>query len=904
MKNVISFLLLTIFSIFSIMGQNPVQAKISGSVTDQNGAVVVGARVFLLNSTTRMEKTTNTDGGGTFTFDKVALGNYQIRVAAEGFAQNIMPVQVTAAGISSLEIALTIGESNVTVTAELGRAENLANVPQAVSVISTDEILERSQSVLAQVGEEEAGLNVQKTSPTIGAVVVRGLTGKNVVNFVDGVRYTNSAQRGGINTFFNLNEPSNLQAIEVLRGPNSAQYGSDSLGGTVNLLSRTPIFGTDKAEFHGEINSFFNSADTSFGSSTFFSYGTNKFGGYVNLAGRRINTLRPANGLDSHAAVTRFLGLPSNIINGERLPDTAFTQYGGAFRLNYAPTDDQQIIFHYQRSQQDGGKRYDQLLGGDGNLIADLRNLMLDFGYLRYVKQNFGFFDSASFTVSYNSQREERVNQGGQGNPFGAITHQYERTTAKGFSFFLDKELPFRNSFLIGGDFYHERLDFPAFTFNPVNNTSVASRPRIPDNARFDSGGVYIQDAWQTIPNRLRITGALRYGAAVYKVRASDSPIVNGSRLFQDDSLRFADFSGRIGTVVRVIDNLRLAFNYSRGFRYPSATDLGTLGLTGDGFEIDYLTAINLGGTIGTTAGTDAVSTGLPVARQRSEFSNNYDASLRWTSKRFDTEFTAFRLDIEDTITKQALILPQGAVGQFLGDQQISSQLANGVVFVPASTVPVLVRSNFTSAKLFGIEYELETRITADFKFQGNFTYIRAEDKATGLPPNIEGGTPPPTAFLSLKYAPVGKTYWIEAYSTLANRQDRLSSLDLSDRRTGATRSRAQIANFFRRGACVQGLTNNPNGICGSGDETILLATGETLAQVQNRVLGVGVNSAPLFTALPGYGLFNLRGGFTVNENSKVFIAFENILDQQHRNPSWGTDGAGRSLTVQYRYKF
>ncbi len=60
--------------------------------------------------------------------------------------------------------------------------------------------------------------------------------------------------------------------------------------------------------------------------------------------------------------------------------------------------------------------------------------------------------------------------------------------------------------------------------------------------------------------------------------------------------------------------------------------------MTGDGYEIDYLRAINLSGTIGTTADANAVLTGLPVAKQRSEFSNNYDASLRWTSKRFDTE--------------------------------------------------------------------------------------------------------------------------------------------------------------------------------------------------------------------------------------------------------------------------
>jgi outer membrane receptor protein involved in Fe transport len=36
--------------------------------------------------------------------------------------------------------------------------------------------------------------------------------------------------RGGINSFFNLLEESNLRSMEVLRGPNSAQYGSDSLG--------------------------------------------------------------------------------------------------------------------------------------------------------------------------------------------------------------------------------------------------------------------------------------------------------------------------------------------------------------------------------------------------------------------------------------------------------------------------------------------------------------------------------------------------------------------------------------------------------------------------------------------------------------------------------------------------
>jgi len=873
---------------------------ISGTVKDPNNAVVAGAQITLRGTITRAVVA---DENGKFAFAGLPAGDYELRVSAGGFAEQSQKITVTDQD-QTLDISLEVGSLTVTVTAEINRQVELENVPQGVNLIDGREILERTNPVLAQAAQEEAGVNLQRTSPTMGGIFIRGLVGGKVNVFVDGVRYTTGAQRGGVSTFFNLNEPSGVQSIEILRGSNSAQYGSDALGGTVSILTKTPVLGDGKKEFHGEFNTNFNSADRGFGNSALFSYGTNRLGGYVNMAARRISPLRVAGGLDSHSAFTRFLGLPSNILGDERLPDTAFTQYGGTFRLHYSPARDSQLVFNYSRNQQDGGKRYDQLLGGDGNLIADLRNLMLDFAYLRYVKQNFFGFDSASFTGSFNSQREERVNQGGQGDPLGAITHQYERTSAYGFSFFLDKSLPRRNSFLIGGDIYGERVNAPAYTFNPRTNVVTLSRPRVPDEARYLLGGVYIQDAWQAIPARLRISGALRYNAAQYKVRAADAPLVGGLRLWNDDSLRVADLSGRIGAVLRIVDEFRVAANYSRGFRAPNITDLGTLGLTGDGFEVDYLAAQNFSGTIGTTADASAVSTGLPVMKQNSEITDNYDLSLRYSNKRFETEATAFLIDFKDAITKQALILPPGAVGRMLGDQTITTQLANGVVFVPLSTNPVLVRVNYTGARIYGFEYEAEARLTREFKLTANYTFIHSQDKLTGAPPNIEGGTPPPTGFFSLKYEPLGKPFWVEFYSTLADKQDRLSSLDLSDRRTGATRSRAQIQNFFRRGACVHGLTNNPDGLCGTTDETILLPTGETLLQVQNRVLGMGVISAPLFTRLPSYAIVNLRGGFRFGERSSVFWAFENIFDRPYRNPSWGIDGAGRSFRVAYRYRF
>ncbi|HEX8651783.1 MAG TPA: TonB-dependent receptor [Pyrinomonadaceae bacterium] len=898
---------------------NSSRGQINGVVKDQSGAVVSGAAVTLINAQHAVYGTTRTDAEGRFSFANVPTGTYVVETTRQDFASRRISAQVTQGGTTEVSPVLEVIPitDEVTITADTGQAQDRERVAQQVNVISEDRIRLRTTAVLAQVADEEVGVNLQRTSPSMGEVFVRGLTGKNVPVYVDGVRYTTSTQRGGVSTFFNLNEPSSLRSVEILRGPNSAQYGSDSLGGVVQLVSRTPIFGSDHPEFHGEVNTFFTSADLSFGGNTLLSYGTRHFGIYANLASRRVNTLRTADGIDTHSAVTRFLGLPSTVLYGPRMPDTAFTQYGGTVHMNYAPDTSNQLILHYQRSQQDGGKRFDQLLGGDGNLIADLRNLMMDFFYGRYIRQGMGFFDTGSFTFSVNSQREERRNQGGQGNPFGDITHQFERTTAVGFNFYMDKQLTRHNTFLVGGDLYFEGVRAPAHTLNVVTGVDTFSRPRVPNQAHYLTYGLYVQDVWDVVPEKFRVSGALRYGVASYVSRAANSPTIKP--LWPNDSLRVADFSGRIGAVLTPLRGFSIAFNYSRGFRAPNITDLGTLGLTGDGFEVDFPTSNALGGLVGTTAGADALSSGVAVEQQRSEISNNFDLGFRLHRGRIETELTGFLIDINDAIVKQALVVPVGAPVQLIDRlatiQPIASQPGFGLVTVPATANPVLVRTNFTNARLWGLEYDLEARINRNWVFNGNFTYIRAEDKATGMPPNIEGGTPPPTAFLSLRYAPTSKRYWVEGYSTLAARQSRLSSLDLSDRRTGAARSRTSIQNFFRRGACVQGLTTpGSTGICGSPGG-ILIATGETLAQVQNRLLPIGavingvlvVNNAtgvPLFTHLPGYGLFNVRGGFQFNETNEFSWDFENITDQRYRNPSWGLDGPGRSLTLRYQYKF
>jgi hemoglobin/transferrin/lactoferrin receptor protein len=890
--------------------------KITGTVKDPDGAILSGANVSLLHTNQAVVRATVAAPEGHFTLDNIAPGDYQLVVEREGFIRHRSAVRVTQGNTTPVDIVLKLTpiEEQVTVTAEAGQVVDKRQTETQVNVISERKILERAPEVVAQVVDEEPGVNLQRTSPSLSAVFVRGLTGRNVAVYVDGVRYTTSAQRGGVGTFFSLIEPSSLATVEILRGPNSSQYGSDVHGGVVNFISQAPRYGGPDDEFHGTASVFYTSPTNGAGGNALLTYGTMTYGLLLNVNGRRISTLRPADGLDYHAAVTRFLGLPSDVF-GTRLPDTGFTQYGGLFRSNFNLDDNTQLLFSYARNQQDNAKRYDQLLGGDGNNIADLRNLMTDTFYARLFRQNLWIFDNGSFTFSYNGQREERINQGGQGNPLAAITNQRERTNVLGFNFYLDKQIGDRNTFLVGADVYRDKINAPAFSFDPTTGTTTASRPRIPHGARYLSYGFFIQDNFTAIPDRLRINAALRYSVASYDSRAINAdPGPDGRPLFPDDSQRFSAFSGRIGAVVNVYGGFDIAGKYTRGFRAPNTTDLGIVGLVGTGFEVDATTAASLGGFIGTTAGGDAVSTGIPVTRLGPEYSDSFDLSFRYTSRRFGAELTGFTTKLKDVYFDQALVLPPGATGTFLGSDQIIFQDPAGLVFVAAApTSPVLVRVNFDDARFNGVEFNSRAHFTDELSATANFTYIRGYSLLNGLPPNVEGGIPPATGFVSLRYQPRPRFY-IEGYSTLAARQNRLSSLDITDRRTGAARSRANIQNFFRRGACVRGLTTpGPTG-CGSAGG-ILISTGETLAEVQSRVLPIGatingvtvVNNntlVPLFPAVPGYGLVGVRGAIKFGEKSELFVDFENIFDKSYRGISWGVDGAGRGVTLRYRYQF
>ncbi|MBI4461666.1 MAG: TonB-dependent receptor, partial [Acidobacteria bacterium] len=254
-------------------------ATLRGRVVDQTGAAIIGAGVALYRPGQVLVAGTSTDERGEFVFGDLPLGSYEVLAQAPGMAPTHRALQVRGREAQPVEIVLHVGRvtTTVTVTPVRGEARNVLELPSEVNLVSGEKLAQRPGNLLAQGLREEVGVQIQQTSAHQAAVIIRGLTGQQVVHLVDGVRYNNSLFRPGPNQYFALLEPSFVDRVEIERGPNSAQYGSDSLGGTVNVLPVRPYFEPGARRFHGEVAPFFRSADLTGGASTRISYGTSRW---------------------------------------------------------------------------------------------------------------------------------------------------------------------------------------------------------------------------------------------------------------------------------------------------------------------------------------------------------------------------------------------------------------------------------------------------------------------------------------------------------------------------------------------------------------------------------------------------------------------------------------------------
>jgi vitamin B12 transporter len=234
-------------------------AGITVRVTDQRGAIVPKAAVTLYTRDNRVHIKTLTDETGKYHFEQLAPGDYLIEAEAAGFARSSTQVlRMERNASATLDISLPLAGINeqVVITPQ-GTAQPIDEVSKAIAVVDQQEIDDRDEATISEALRTVPGLRVQQLGGpgSFTSIKTRGLRNEDTSVLIDGLRFRDAgAPQGDASGFLEDLIVTDLSRVEVLRGSGSSLYGSNAIGGVINLVTDEgggPLHGSLLAEGGG-----------------------------------------------------------------------------------------------------------------------------------------------------------------------------------------------------------------------------------------------------------------------------------------------------------------------------------------------------------------------------------------------------------------------------------------------------------------------------------------------------------------------------------------------------------------------------------------------------------------------------------------------------------------------------
>ena len=223
-------------SLFLLSATLASASTIRGTVIDPDGQRVAAATVRIEHAT-QPTRTVVTDPHGEFRAEAVPPGDYEIRVLAPGLRADAVAVTVADGADIPLTIRLALSAIDESIVVSAAQVETvLSTVPGSVMVIDATDLRVGQIETAADALRAVPGANVTRSGGrgALTSLLPRGGESDYTLVLVDGVRQNSF---GGGYDFSALLVPD-IERIEVVRGPQSALFGPDAIGGVVQVISR------------------------------------------------------------------------------------------------------------------------------------------------------------------------------------------------------------------------------------------------------------------------------------------------------------------------------------------------------------------------------------------------------------------------------------------------------------------------------------------------------------------------------------------------------------------------------------------------------------------------------------------------------------------------------------------
>lgn len=485
----------------------------------------------------------------------------------------------------------TLQLDTVSVSASPIHAHETFDIPAQVDVIDHNEITSKATASLGAILEDAPGVNNLSTGSQAGKPVIRGMSGERVKILSNGA--ATDFQTYGIRHISNV-DPFLANRIEVIRGAQGVLYGSDALGGAVNILSPELLY-TKKGEskLQGEILGEYHTNNDERAGGVKLQAASGKMGVNVGVIKRKSGNLHTPN------SDTWSPGEPSGTLPrfaGE-LPYTNFETNSAYIAIGYTDNWGNIALQHtYWQSFQNylghGPKPTYNAVASAGQELTNNETQLR------------GEFLAGEWIIKPSLSHTHNLRQAATNIPYESM-----------------------NDSNIDLDIKIDRLDGKLALVHPkisifdgeigiegYNKKQTVQEGHLVPNADENGKSIYLFE--ETDLNRWILQLGLRYDT-----RTIDADVrTNNHR-------DFSAIGGSVGATYKLTDSWNMAVNLTRGFRAPSIFELYADGVHG---------------------GVQAYQVGNPNLNEETTLGG--DLSLRYKDAQAKASLTLYRTYIDDYI--------------------------------------------------------------------------------------------------------------------------------------------------------------------------------------------------------------------------------------------------------------
>lgn len=573
--------------------------------------------------------------------------------------------------------------------------EKAGKIAQTISVIRDRNAIQlqpNTGDVLLNSGQ----VFVQKSQQGGSSPIIRGFEASRILLSVDGIRLNNAIYRSGhlqnIITIDNMV----LDRVEIIYGPSSTLYGSDALGGAVNMITKDPLLSSSKKTVvSGSSTLRYASATDEKRANVQLNIGGNKWASLTAFTAGSFGDMTQGNKRSSNYPdfgkknfiVTRQNNsdIASVNPNPNKQVASGYNQYDVLQKIMFTPDEKNKHVLNIQLSNSSDVPRYDRLteMSGGKPVFAEwyygpqVRNLV---GYHYTASKLNGYFQDVRITANYQNIEESRITRRFQNNN---KDFRWEKVNVFGIT--IDAKHSSGNHELhVGAESYQNFVRSTAERKNIMTGALSAIATRYADGpTSMQSNALYAQHTYK-FSNRLTLNDGLRLNLTKLDARFADTALMHFP--FNQVVQQHLAATGNIGLAYAVDNTTKISLIASSGFRAPNVDDLSKVFDTKTGSVV------------------------VPNASLKPEYTYNAELNFNHTSGSL-----SFGGSIFYTLFKQALVVD---LFTFNGKDSILYGGVNSAVFAS---------QNKAKAYVFGWSGNASFKITGQLNIEGVATYTEGK---------------------------------------------------------------------------------------------------------------------------------------------------------------------------------